>query len=74
MLLLPSPDDNSSTENLEVLISRILTAHMQYFERTFDGVVEKHIQHKYSSEMQQKSTVVRTQCTGTCMGVNMLSC
>ena len=57
--LLPSPEDDVAlAKNLGTIVSRILTTHMKYFNFTFDGVTERHIQHPHSVEMQHKSTVV----------------
>ena len=56
--LLPSPEDDVAlAKNLGTIVSRILAADMKYFDFTFDGVTERHIQHPHSVEMQHKSTV-----------------
>ena len=58
-LLLPSLDDDKSIRKLFMThISRILCSNMKFFELSFDGVVEHHIEHQYSKEMSTKSHVV----------------
>ena len=58
--LLPSTiDDVALLNNMAVLVERILVANMKYLSNTFNGIVLCHIQHTYSEEMIQKSTVVK---------------
>ena len=57
--LLPSDYDlRQLLLNVEVLVSRILAEHLPQLNR-LSPVVVKHIPHKYSAEMSQKSQVVR---------------
>lgn len=57
--LLPSSIDNVTiTNNFAIHVSRILTTNMPFFENLQDAVL-RHIPHKFSTEMAQKSVVVR---------------
>ena len=56
--LLPTHSDFSCIKvNLVVLVARLLTQYMKDL-RPFSKSVPRHIDHKYSKEMSQKSTVV----------------
>ena len=56
--ILPTPPDKSQMlEDYCVLFARILCSQIPFFEK-FSSCVPKHISHKYSSEMSQKSEVV----------------
>ncbi len=60
--LLPSvEDDNDLRANMAVLVSRIIVDNIPFFHHTFDGIVTRHIKHKYYSEMCQTSVVVSMQ-------------
>ncbi len=52
-------DDAELRKNISTIISRILVAHMAFFETSFDDVVSNHIEHEFYQEMSTKSTVVR---------------
>ena len=57
--LLPSAESNLSVENdFVVLVSRMVVKFLPAFQM-FRDVVVHHIPHKYSSEMAEKSEVVR---------------
>lgn len=59
--LLPSTDDDMAIRhNFAIHISRVLVDNLDYFSRTFDGVVNWHIQHKFYEQMSRKSEVVST--------------
>ncbi len=59
--LLPSAqDDTALRANIGILVSRVLTDHMPFFNLTFQDVVDWHIKHQYYSEMSTKSVVVST--------------
>ena len=53
-------DDSKMKENIATLISRVLFQYLDFFQLSFDGVFEWHIQHKNYSEMSCKSEVVCT--------------
>ena len=56
--ILPSTSDECSLKkNFSVLVARILVDNIAVFKK-FDGVVDKHIEHKYSAEMYTKSDIV----------------
>jgi len=56
--VLPSATDQLEFDNnLCVLISRVVTQYMLFF-RESSGKVKQHIEHPYSKEMAQQSTVV----------------
>lgn len=55
---LPSPQDYDTMScNMATLVSRVLVKHMPAL-RGYAAAVNNHIQHPYSKEMSQKSTVV----------------
>lgn len=57
--IIPSLDDDRILrENIAVLISRVLVTHLNFFSFSFNDVVDWHIEHQFSSQMSQKSTVV----------------
>ena len=57
--LLPSTTDYQSLiSNFDVLVARVLVAHIPYFKTTFDDVIVNHIQHEHSFEMSKKSQTV----------------
>ena len=57
--LIPSPEDDVVLrDNIMTLISRILFENLDFFNLTFDGVVDWHIKHEYYKEMSTKSVVV----------------
>ncbi len=58
LLLRSVEDDNNLAHNFCTLISRILFDNMNFFKHTSDGIISWHIQHKYSTEMSEKSLVV----------------
>lgn len=57
--VLPTAGDNTRLrENIAILISRVLFQHLDFFNFSFDGVIQWHITHKYYTEMSCKSVVV----------------
>lgn len=57
--LVPSlSDDTVLKKNMATLVSRVLVSHLKFFEVSCKDAVDWHIQHKFSQEMSQKSTVV----------------
>ena len=57
--LLPTAEDDIALyKNFKIRLSCLLVSNMKFFRTTFDGVVQRHIEHKYSKEMASKSTVV----------------
>ena len=59
-------DDTKIRENIGILISRVLYEHLEFFNFSFDGVIQWHITHKYYTEMSCKSTVVCYIIQGDC--------
>ena len=56
--ILPSVDDEALLKrNLSILVSRILVDNVPSF-RIFEDVIDRHIQHEFSSAMSTKSEVV----------------
>ena len=51
-------DDLALRKHFAVIVSRILCKKMSFFKTCFDDIIEWHIQHRYSKEMNQKSVVV----------------
>lgn len=51
-------DDQTLRRNFATFVSRILCKRMKFFKLCFDGLVNRHIEHRYSYEMSQKSLVV----------------
>lgn len=51
-------DDKILQGNIATLISRVLCTKMDFFKFCFEDIVQWHIEHKYTSEMSQKSVVV----------------
>ena len=73
--LLPSPEDDLAIrENICVLMSRVLFDNVAFFNLSFDGVINWHIEHEYYKEMSTKSDVVSVhvyKChMNTCIGIN----
>ena len=57
--ILPSADDDQALQdNFATLISRVLVENVDYFKRSFDGVVNWHVKHEFYQQMAQKSEVV----------------
>ncbi len=57
--LLPTvEDDKALRENICELISRVLYQHCDFFNLSFDGMINWHIKHEYWNEMSSKSVVV----------------
>lgn len=57
--ILPTSEDyDSLKKDFAVLISRMIVAYLPFFSTDFKDTVQKHIAHKYSSEMSKKSEVV----------------
>lgn len=57
--VLPTEEDDAIIhDEFSILVARILCSHITYFKDTFADIVDRHIQHKYSQEMSQKSEVV----------------
>ena len=63
-------DDSKIKENIATLISRVLFRYLDFFQLSFDNIIEWHIQAKYYSEMSCKSEVV---CTLIVLHHNTLS-
>jgi L1 cell adhesion molecule like protein len=58
-VLSPSSSDKQAlTQNFAILASRVLIEEMPYFKETLEDVIQKHLEHVYSSEMATKSEVV----------------
>ena len=53
-----SRDDKALRENIAILVTRVLVAHLKFFKVTFEDVVEWHIRHQFYQEMSEKSLVV----------------
>lgn len=61
--LLPSPEDDvAMRNNISILISRVLVNNLDFFNLSFDRVVDWHIKHEFFEEMSKKSDVVCTNC------------
>ena len=57
--MLPSDDDDMEIRsNISYLVARVLCEHVPYFQHTYDGVLERHIKHRYYKQMSLKSEVV----------------
>lgn len=57
--LLPTvEDDLNLRNNVCTLMARVFYENMQFFSRSFDGVVNWHIGHEWHGEMSKKSIVV----------------
>ena len=57
--IIPSSDDYTQLKkNMAILVARILVEHIRFFSEDFRDLVTKHIPHKYSDQMSQKSEVV----------------
>ena len=58
--VLPSSDEyRSLKETFAVQVSRIIVQYLPFFKEDFNGLVLRHIPHKYSKEMAKKSEIVR---------------
>eukprot|EP00731_Ephydatia_muelleri_P026746 Em0018g846a len=56
--LLPTPEDDVALhDNICVLMSRILCAHVEFFKINFEDIVDTHIKHEFYDEMSMKSIV-----------------
>lgn len=60
-------DDTILQRNISTLISRVLCTKMDFLKVCFEELVEWHIQHKYTPEMNQKSEVVSYPPVLSCM-------
>lgn len=59
-VLLPSKEDDAAlSKNVATLLSRLLATHIPFFKHTCSDVVTWHIEHEYTTEMSQKSDVIR---------------
>ena len=57
--MLPSSSDNTAlSNNIAILVSRVLVENLSFFKSTFSDVVKWHIEHKHSDEMCKKSEIV----------------
>lgn len=57
--ILPTSNDyDKIKENMAILVSRIIADRIRFFAEDYKGVVTRHIPHKYTSQMSQKSEVV----------------
>ena len=58
--ILPSHDDYKLLKkHFSILVARIIVSYLDFFKDDFRGLVQKHIPHKHSKEMNMKSEVVR---------------
>ena len=58
-ILLPSiGDDTEIRSNFLFLVKKVVIEHLDYFAKSFGDVTERHISHKYSTEMQKKTEIV----------------
>lgn len=56
---LPDANDCAALcNNYAVILSRVLADEVSYFKNIFGDCVDRHIQHKYSSQMNEKSKMV----------------
>ncbi len=59
--ILPTPADYSSLkEDFSVTVSRIIFENLLFFQENFQGLVQQHVPHKFSTEQSKKSEVVST--------------
>ena len=74
--LLPSvEDDIAIRNNFATLVARALVNHMDFFKFTFDGVVDWHITHEFTTEMSKKSESVSIHCPICCLlSVSSIKC
>ena len=57
--LLPTAADYSALrKNFVISLSRLLNNDMEFFKFSFDGIVQFHLDHKYSKEMAAKSNII----------------
>ena len=57
--ILPTSNDYEKIkENMAILVSRIIADHIRFFAEDYKSIVTRHILHKYTSQMSQKSEVV----------------
>lgn len=57
--ILPTHQDYLSLkERFVVHVLRIIVMHLTFFKKDFKGLVPKHLPHRYSSEMSERSEVV----------------
>ena len=57
--LLPTTDsDDKLMDIIEMIISRVLTTHIPFFQFCCSDIVDRHLEHKYYKEMSAKSEVV----------------
>ena len=57
--ILPTTSDYQMLkENFAILVARVLVDHIPYFKEDFKGLVPRHIQHPFSTEMAKQSEVV----------------
>jgi hypothetical protein len=62
--LLPTDSDNQQViHNFSILVSRVLTQELKYFNHTFEGCVTNHIYHEHYEDMSKKSETVNDICT-----------
>ena len=58
--LLPSIDDDKEIKsNMITLMSRVIVDNIEFFNTSFDGIVDWHIPHPFQSKMSKKSEVVK---------------
>ena len=58
-VLLPGPDDDHNIQaNFAHHVAIILVDNMKFFKDNFSDIIDRHIKHKYSAEMAEKSVVV----------------
>lgn len=63
--LLPTVADYSALrKNFVIMLSRLLN-NMKFFKFSFDGIVQFHIDHRYSKEMATKSNIVSVHTLGS---------
>ena len=59
--ILPDSEDyHLLKERFVIHVSRIIIAYLDFFKEDFKNLVQRHIPHRYSSEMCHKSEIVST--------------
>jgi len=58
VILPTTSDDAELKKNFTVLVSRVISSNMPFFNKGFRDVIDWHINHPYHKEMSKKSDVV----------------